>query len=1211
MEQSKKISRKVISILLSLLMVFSCFSGLSLTAWATPEETLLTTITPTGSTTYDQTVEDVVTVTLDGQTYENFIAPYWTWGGANTSGYVKVEATDGYTITKCEFSDSYSTFVDTEAPFEMNKYPGSEYFAESTAQEFSAISSIKVYGYATASSAYADYLPTADDDATALAAKVVKFGGYDWYLIEDNSTSKTEGTVTLFAKDSVGKSKFNNSRDDGNLYSTSKVKAFLDELTAENGIFADVADAIRTVTVTTNEFDSSETYDTATDVKLYLLSASEADALPQEVRYTGNYWWLRSPGNDSTKAACVYNQSGTVNFKGSGVNYEDDIRPALKLDLSKVEFDSETNTFAEASSANEMKIIQTDVQNYSDYGLVYYLLWSEDVYPCFSFMLPINETTKDIENGKTYTLEEMNSYYCIMVKNSDDEYVDFSQAEFTKTVNAEGLVNIDATVVTQEDETYHLTYALDSVADKDYPADAPTEWYVGDIFNLDGFWCYFTDVSQRYVFHCTDSEITVPAATYESEDNDFKFADIIKYDLYDDDNGYRSAYGSTAPLYITKPDDKDESVLPVGFKIKSGNGHRDNPFSFELIYPTPYYSYLPKATDDADALAAKVVKFNGMDWYLIEDNATSATEGTVTLFAKECVGASQFDSNETSNTYSGSTLESYVNSYYADNFSAAAQEAVSGGLFILTTEQANTIKNANADVLKCNQPTGANANYWWLCSPGSFDNEVACVLGDDGDVSNIAYAVYYTLGVRPALKLDLSKVTFDSETNTFSTGVDKSALNTAITEAETLYDSIKENTDYTDIANTLKTAIDTAKAVADNEEAEQDAVDTATTDITNAKAAAEAAKKDIDDTKAANAVIDEINNLPEADAITTADKDDIESARKAYDELTDDQKAKVPADVLTTLTDAETALAAAEQKEADDTAAAQSVTDLINALPAAENVTTEDEEAIEAARAAYDALTDDQKAKVDSDVLQKLTDAEDALAAAEVEEAINALPAAEDVTVDDEEAIEAAREAYDALTDDQKAYVSDEALDKLEAAEDALNALLKDGWVQDGDDWYFYKKGEMQTGWVKSPYSGKWFYMDKETGIMQTGWILDEGNWYYLKPGNGDMATGWILSPGSGKWFYLKKNGAMATGWIKDNGNWYYLKPVNGDMATGWVLYKDNWYYLNDNGAMATGWVLYKNDWYYLNSNGDMRTADLTYKGKVYHFNSSGACTNP
>ena len=44
------------------------------------------------------------------------------------------------------------------------------------------------------------------------------------------------------------------------------------------------------------------------------------------------------------------------------------------------------------------------------------------------------------------------------------------------------------------------------------------------------------------------------------------------------------------------------------------------------------------------------------------------------------------------------------------------------------------------------------------------------------------------------------------------------------------------------------------------------------------------------------------------------------------------------------------------------------------------NVTTKDKKAIEAARAAYDALTDDQKAKVPAETLKQLTDAEKALA---------------------------------------------------------------------------------------------------------------------------------------------------------------------------------------------------------------------------------------
>ena len=50
---------------------------------------------------------------------------------------------------------------------------------------------------------------------------------------------------------------------------------------------------------------------------------------------------------------------------------------------------------------------------------------------------------------------------------------------------------------------------------------------------------------------------------------------------------------------------------------------------------------------------------------------------------------------------------------------------------------------------------------------------------------------------------------------------------------------------------------------------------------------------------------------------------------------------------------------------------------LINALP--EKITTSDKDDIEAARAAYEALTDDRKALVDEDVLKKLTDAEEAL----------------------------------------------------------------------------------------------------------------------------------------------------------------------------------------------------------------------------------------
>ena len=85
-------------------------------------------------------------------------------------------------------------------------------------------------------------------------------------------------------------------------------------------------------------------------------------------------------------------------------------------------------------------------------------------------------------------------------------------------------------------------------------------------------------------------------------------------------------------------------------------------------------------------------------------------------------------------------------------------------------------------------------------------------------------------------------------------------------------------------------------------------------------------------------------------------KDQIEGSRAAYDALTDEQKAQVTN--YSTLTDAEAAwadLVAAEQPYAD------AVIDLINAIPNPVVYTQDCKDKIDAAQAAYDALTDGQK----------------------------------------------------------------------------------------------------------------------------------------------------------------------------------------------------------------------------------------------------------
>ena len=107
---------------------------------------------------------------------------------------------------------------------------------------------------------------------------------------------------------------------------------------------------------------------------------------------------------------------------------------------------------------------------------------------------------------------------------------------------------------------------------------------------------------------------------------------------------------------------------------------------------------------------------------------------------------------------------------------------------------------------------------------------------------------------------------------------------------------------------------------------------------------------------------------------------------------------------------------------------------------------------MEAARAAYDALTKDQKALVDEDALAKLTAAEDKITALEkdaqgeaafaaAEKAMFALPDKANVTLKDAEAVEAARAAYDALTEDQQAAVDAKAVQRLTEAEAKIEAL--------------------------------------------------------------------------------------------------------------------------------------------------------------------------
>ena len=165
--------------------------------------------------------------------------------------------------------------------------------------------------------------------------------------------------------------------------------------------------------------------------------------------------------------------------------------------------------------------------------------------------------------------------------------------------------------------------------------------------------------------------------------------------------------------------------------------------------------------------------------------------------------------------------------------------------------------------------------------------------------------------------------------------------------------------------------------------------------------------------------------------VTLDSGDAIDAARTAYDKLPEAKKALVDNyEKLTAAEEAYTALV--------DAAAAKAVDDLIDAIG---EVTLESGDAIKAARAAYDELPEAKKALVDN--YEKLTAAEeaytalvDAAAAKAVDDLIDAIG---EVTLESGDAIKAARAAYDALTDTQKELVKN--YEKLLAAEELYEEL--------------------------------------------------------------------------------------------------------------------------------------------------------------------------
>ena len=190
----------------------------------------------------------------------------------------------------------------------------------------------------------------------------------------------------------------------------------------------------------------------------------------------------------------------------------------------------------------------------------------------------------------------------------------------------------------------------------------------------------------------------------------------------------------------------------------------------------------------------------------------------------------------------------------------------------------------------------------------------------------------------------------------------------------------------------------------------------------------------------------------------------------------------------------------------------------------------------------------------------------------------------------------------------------------------------KQGWVKEGNTWYFYYQGQItKNAWVGSYWLGAdgkmvtnaWvdnnrYYVganglwDKNAKKPEApkpvekkqGWVKEGNTWYYFE--NGTLARNkWI-----GSTYWVGEDGKMATSSWVDNGR-YYVGP-NGawvkdakkpeetkpaEKKQGWKKEDNSWYYY-DNGEKARNmWI---GDTYWVGKDGKMVTDNWVDNDRFY-----------
>jgi len=270
-------------------------------------------------------------------------------------------------------------------------------------------------------------------------------------------------------------------------------------------------------------------------------------------------------------------------------------------------------------------------------------------------------------------------------------------------------------------------------------------------------------------------------------------------------------------------------------------------------------------------------------------------------------------------------------------------------------------------------------------------------------------------------------------TANFTIVADKSALNTAITEAETYYNSIKD--DHAEAAAALKTAIDNAKAKQVKGDATQEEVNNALSALNTAKTTAE------------DAVLTETkttlnNDITAAETYYNSIKDDHADAANTLKDAIDAAKAvKDNADATQAEVDAAIAALASAKTTAEQTVLTETKTALNDDITEAEAYYNSIKDSNPAAAATLlDAINAAKTVKDNADATQEQVDAAIAALASAKTTAEQTVLTETKTTLNND--ITAAETYYNSIKDDHADAANDlkDAIDAAKAVKDNADA---------------------------------------------------------------------------------------------------------------------------------------------------------------------------